>query len=195
MGSSWISNNNADHHLKDIIMEIYLIIMLVLMICGSLYSLHARDLLSAVISYGIVGFGLVISFLLLQAPDLAIVQLVVEIVTLVIMIAVIKDTTEEQDKQTASYSQFIYLLVLLLFTLAFYLAFDKISGSLDPFGQHVTRMATAYTDGVQETGSANLVTGVVFGFRAYDTLGEATVLFTAVIGVLTILRLKGKKGE
>ncbi|MDP8322289.1 MAG: DUF4040 domain-containing protein [Candidatus Stygibacter australis] len=176
-------------------MEIYLIIMLVLMIFGSLYSLHAKDLLSAVISYGIVGFGLVISFLLLQAPDLAIVQVVIEIVTLVIMIAVIKDTTEKEDKQTARFSQFIYLLVLLLFTIAFYLAFDKISGSLSPFGQHATRMATAYTQGVHETGSANLVTGVVFGFRAYDTLGEATVLFTAVIGVLTILRLKGKKGE
>ena len=76
-------------------MEIYLIIMLALMILGSIYSLHANDLLSAVISYGIVGFGLVISFLLLQAPDLAIVQVVVEIITLVIMIAVIKNTTHE----------------------------------------------------------------------------------------------------
>ncbi len=176
-------------------MEIFLIIMLILMICGSLFSLHARDLLSAVISYGIVGFGLVISFLVLQAPDLAIVQVVIEIITLVIMIAVIKNTTEEQDKPKLHFSQFWYFAVLVVFSVIFFVAFDKLSGSLTQFGDHFTRMSTPYITGVTETGSANLVTGVVFGFRAYDTLGEATVLFTAVIGVLTILRLKGKKDE
>ena len=56
------------------------------------------------------------------------------------------------------------------------------------------RMADAYVNGaVEKTGSVNLVTGVVFDFRGYDTLGEATVLVTAVLGVLTILRIKGKK--
>ena len=176
-------------------MEIYLIIMLVLMICGSLFSLHAKDLLSAVISYGIVGFGLVITFLILQAPDLAIVQIVVEIVTLVIMIAVIKDTTSQQDENQFHHSKVLYFTVVIIFAALFFIAFDKIAPMLSTFGNHSTRMATSYIQGSGETGSANLVTGIVFGFRAYDTLGEATVLFTAVIGVLTILRLKGKKDE
>ena len=57
-------------------------------------------------------------------------------------------------------------------------------------------MAGPYIEGATEkTGSANLVTGVVFDFRGYDTLGEATVLVTAVLGVLTILRIKGKKDK
>ena len=176
-------------------MEIYLIIMLVLMILGSIYSLHAKDLLSAVISYGIVGFGLVISFLLLQAPDLAIVQIVIEIVTLVIMIAVIKNTTHEENEKDFYFSTVFYLAAVILFATVFFIVFDKMTGSLSDFGQHFTRMSTAYIEGAHETGSANLVTGVVFDFRAYDTLGEATVLFTAVIGILTILRLIGKKKE
>ena len=41
------------------------------------------------IAMGIVGYGLVICFLLLRAPDLAIVQIVVETITLVIMVAVV----------------------------------------------------------------------------------------------------------
>ena len=42
-----------------------------------------------------------------------------------------------------------------------------------------------------ETGANNAVTGVVFDYRGFDTLGEATVLFTAVAGVvLTFRRLK-----
>lgn len=38
----------------------------------------------------------------------------------------------------------------------------------------------------QQTGSANIVTSVVWDYRAYDTLGEATVLFTAVCSVLML---------
>ncbi len=34
---------------------------------------------------------------------------------------------------------------------------------------------------------------VILDFRAYDTLGEATVLFTAIIGATVILRKKPKK--
>ena len=88
---------------------------------------------------------------------------------------------------------FFYLFILLIFAVIFFFAFDKLN--LNPFGEHTTRMATAYIEGANETGSRNLVTGIVLDFRAYDTLGEATVLFTAVIGILTILRMKGKKGK
>jgi len=34
----------------------------------------------------------------------------------------------------------------------------------------------------------NIVSGVVFDFRGFDTLGEATVLFTAVLGVSLMFR-------
>jgi multisubunit Na+/H+ antiporter MnhB subunit len=34
---------------------------------------------------------------------------------------------------------------------------------------------------------------VILDFRAYDTLGEATVLFTSVIGIMAILRRPGRK--
>ena len=39
-----------------------------------------------------------------------------------------------------------------------------------------------------ETGTNNGVTSVVFDYRGFDTLGEATVLFTAVAGVVMIFR-------
>jgi multisubunit Na+/H+ antiporter MnhB subunit len=39
-----------------------------------------------------------------------------------------------------------------------------------------------------ETGADNGVTSVVFDYRGFDTLGEATVLFTAVAGVILLFR-------
>ncbi|NMD01752.1 MAG: hypothetical protein GYA71_00605 [Bacteroidales bacterium] len=82
---------------------------------------------------------------------------------------------------------------VLLIVVLFYF-FRLAAASLDVFGNSTLRMADAYLErATDRTGSANLVTGVVFDFRGYDTLGEATVLVTAVLGILTILRIKGKK--
>ena len=39
-----------------------------------------------------------------------------------------------------------------------------------------------------ETGTNSGVTTVVFDYRGFDTLGEATILFSAVSGVLMIFR-------
>ena len=39
------------------------------------------------------------------------------------------------------------------------------------------------------------VTATVFDFRGYDTLGEAIVLFTAICGVATVLRVEKKVKE
>lgn len=43
-------------------------------------------------------------------------------------------------------------------------------------------------DSQGETGADNSVTSVVFDYRGFDTLGEATILFTAVAGVILIFR-------
>jgi multicomponent Na+:H+ antiporter subunit B len=42
--------------------------------------------------------------------------------------------------------------------------------------------------GPRETGVPNVVTAVLASYRGYDTLGETTVIFTAGIGVLALLR-------
>ena len=42
--------------------------------------------------------------------------------------------------------------------------------------------------GLQETGAVNIVTGMILDYRAFDTLGESSVLFTAAMVVLFLLR-------
>jgi len=42
--------------------------------------------------------------------------------------------------------------------------------------------------GVAETGVPNVVTAVLASYRGYDTLGETTVIFTAGVGVILLLR-------
>jgi multisubunit Na+/H+ antiporter MnhB subunit len=175
-------------------MEIAISIITGLMILGALYAIHARDLLSAVIACGIVGYGLVICFLLLKAPDLAIVQIVVETISLIIMVAVVLDSSREEQYSKPDAQGYMTAITAIFLVLILFYFFRICISSLDGLGESTLRMAAPYIEGATgKTGSANLVTGVVFDFRGYDTLGEATVLVTAVLGVLTILRIKGKK--
>ncbi|MCX6335060.1 MAG: DUF4040 domain-containing protein [Bacteroidia bacterium] len=177
-------------------MELELAISIItgFMIIGALFAIHAKDLLSSVIACGIVGYSLVICFLLLKAPDLAIVQIVVDTITLIIMVAVVLDSSREEKYiklDTQGYVNAATGVLLIGVLLWFFIASIQ---HLDVLGKSTLRMAGPYIEGAaQKTGSANLVTGVVFDFRGYDTMGEAVVLVTAVLGVLTILRLKGKK--
>jgi len=175
-------------------MELSISIILIFMIAGAIYALHARDLLSAVIAMGIVGYGLVICFLLLKAPDLAIVQIVVETITLVIMVAVVLDSSSKVVEVRFDRRSLMQLLATAIIFAGFFHFFLLAIENLDPLGAHSLRMSEAYIEGaVEKTGSINLVTGVLFDFRAFDTLGEAVILYTAALGSLTLLRLKGKK--
>ena len=111
-------------------MELSISIILCFMIAGAIYALYARDLLSAVIACGIVGYGLVICFLLLKAPDLAIVQIVIETITLIVMVAVVLDSTKEELKaktdNKAIINSALGLLIVLVMLFYFSLAIDHL---------------------------------------------------------------------
>lgn len=61
---------------------------------------------------------------------------------------------------------------------------------MHPFGNPASSAMDQYIidHTVEETGGNNGVTSVVFDYRGFDTLGEATVLFTAVASVVMLFR-------
>ena len=171
-----------------------LILFVVLMILGAIVALESKDLLSGIISLGIIGFALTIVFLVLQAPDLAIVQIVVETLTLIILIAAVLKTTREDTTEAFSARKAFLWFAGLIFIGIFLLAAVKTFQHVPKFGHPTLRMAQLYIDqGLPLTGASNLVAAIILDLRGYDTLGEATVLFTSVIGVITVLRKMGRK--
>jgi hypothetical protein len=42
----------------------------------------------------------------------------------------------------------------------------------------------------QDTGALDIIAAIIFDYRGYDTLFETTVLFAALIGVLSIIGIK-----
>lgn len=71
---------------------------------------------------------------------------------------------------------------------------------MPPFGSPdnpaVNEIPARYLErGVEETGAVNITASVIADYRAYDTLGEVTVLFTAIAAVAATLGARSQKRE
>ena len=169
--------------------ELY--ILLVFMIIGAIIAIETKDLLSSVVAVGAVGLVLSIVFLILKAPDVAITQLVVEILVLIILI---RATLRKDLPLSTSGRWFLNTLITVCFMAMLLFVASRCFRDLPEFGYPIMRVASTYLkEGLAKTGAANIVAAVILDYRAFDTLGEATVLFTAVIGVLAIVRKVGRK--
>ncbi len=79
----------------------------------------------------------------------------------------------------------LLLLTLFLLAVALLLAF----GEARPANQPLGKIAQLYNEQtVAETTSTNVVAAINFDWRAYDTIGEASILLTAVTGVTALMR-------
>ena len=59
----------------------------------------------------------------------------------------------------------------------------------DPDAPAHAHVAPRYIEeGAEETGTTNLVSAILADFRSFDTLGEITVIFTAGVSVILLLR-------
>ncbi len=161
------------------------------MILAAIAAIEVKDLLSSVVAVGSVGFALCLAFLILKAPDLAITQLVVEILCLIILIR----ATINKDLPLVIEGRWVFNTVSTLLFIAVFLFFAYTAlKEMPSFGNPIMSVVKKYlSEGTTKTGAVNLVTAIILDFRAYDTLGEATVLFTSVIGIMAVLRKPGRK--
>lgn len=176
--------------------EIIVIALLLFIIIGALIAIETPNLISAVICLGTVDIGFTIIFLFLKAPDIAITQMVVEVVCLVILIRATISREKAQDSQERKF--FGLMVTAAVIVLLLILCLNVVT-MLGEFGNPVFTRAenapaqTYLNDGMEDTGAANTVASVILDYRGYDTLGEATILFASVIGAVALLRKKPRK--
>jgi multisubunit Na+/H+ antiporter MnhB subunit len=81
----------------------------------------------------------------------------------------------------------VYLLGLIIYLFGFTVAEMPPFG--DPGNPVFNEVSGRYLEqGVSETGAVNIVSSVILDYRAFDTLGEATVLFVAIAAVIATLK-------
>ena len=167
-----------------------MLILTAFVILASIIAVEATGLLSSVISVGAAGLALSVIFLILGAPDLAITQVVVEVLCLVWLI---RATGQDRDTTFGlRRDRFVVAVGLAgggIFIAVVYYAFQSMVG----FGEPLMSLSSQYLQhGMAETGAPNFVTAVLLDFRAYDTLGEATVIFASIVGAYAVIRKVGR---
>ncbi|MEW6081986.1 MAG: hydrogen gas-evolving membrane-bound hydrogenase subunit E [Bacillota bacterium] len=85
------------------------------------------------------------------------------------------------------------LLVVVLVGYMFILAVSELPPYGAPDNPSNNEVASWYNyRALEETGAVNIVAGVILDYRAYDTMIETTVLFTAIIAVMITLKASAK---
>ena len=146
--------------------------------------------LAALTMLSVVGLALCITFAWFSAPDLALTQLAVEVVTLVLFLLGLRwmpKRREGDDPRTAARAWWrrrrdLVLAVLIgsgLAALSYALLTRQAPLSISPFF-----IANALPEG----GGTNVVNVMLVDFRAFDTLGEITVLGIVGLTVYALLR-------
>jgi multisubunit Na+/H+ antiporter MnhB subunit len=89
---------------------------------------------------------------------------------------------------------FIFVLTMLFFILSYSIMQMPALGSVDnPSYNETTRYYL--NNSTSETGAQNVIAAIITDYRAFDTLGETTVLFTSIAAVLSVLAGFNKHGK
>ncbi|MGE0444035.1 MAG: Na+/H+ antiporter subunit B [Vicinamibacterales bacterium] len=156
----------------------------VMIVAAAIAATLSRSTMGAVLSLGAVGYGVATTFLMFGAPDLAMTQFSVETLTVLIYVMVFRHfrglgalsptLVRTRDALIAiGGGTFITALVLAVATTETPPGLREFFAEAAPVLGH----------------GRNIVNVILVDFRAFDTLGEITVLTTAAIGVRALLRL------
>jgi len=154
-----------------------------IIVAGAIAAAVARSTMSAVLALGAVGYGVAMTFLGFGAPDLAMTQFSVETLTVLIYVLVFRHfrTLGELSPRLVRVRDGLVAVGTGIF----------ISGLLLLVA--TTETAPRLKEYFAEFGPTlghgrNIVNVILVDFRAFDTLGEITVLASAAIGVRGLLR-------
>lgn len=158
-------------------------------ICAIAAAVQAKyHRLAALILMGGAGLTVCLTFVWLSAPDLALTQLMVEVVTTVLLLLGLR-WLPKRSETLRSGSRIRPRRVMDLFislVVAGGVAWLSYAIMTQPAGNTVASyfLENAYAEG----GGTNVVNVILVDFRAFDTLGEITVLAIVALTVFALLR-------
>lgn len=155
----------------------------VLLLAGAMGATMMRNRLATVLMVGVTGYGCGAVFAFHGAPDLALTQFLVETVTLVIFVLVLRTLPAEVDQDSVGRHRLPRALLALavgatvttLAAFAMAARTDRSIATLLPAAAHARGHG------------ANTVNVLLVDIRAWDTLGEISVLLVAATGVASMV--------
>jgi multicomponent Na+:H+ antiporter subunit A len=155
-----------------------------LLVCvAAIGTANVKRRLGAVLFLSAVGYGVAVLFVIQGAPDLALTQMLIETLTLGLFVLVLHHlpTHFENIGWRLRQASRLILSILTGVTAGAFALWAAASRQAAPLsGEYLTRSQP-------EGGGANVVNVILTDFRAYDTLGEITVLTVVALGAAALI--------
>lgn len=162
--------------------------LLLLMAATALAIARVRNLFAVVVLSGLYSFLMATVLVVLDAVDVAMTEASVGAgISTVLLLGTLYLTKSEEGPP--GHRPLVPLIVALVTGgLLVYgtLGLPEFGKSESVIHHHV--VPRYLQEGLAETSVPNVVTAVLASYRGYDTLGETTVIFTAGVGVMLLLR-------
>ncbi|WP_436923803.1 hydrogen gas-evolving membrane-bound hydrogenase subunit E [Halosimplex amylolyticum] len=180
-------------------LEPALVVVLGVAVVGALAVAAAPSHISGVLTLSIVGFMVAIFYILGSAPDLALTQLVIETLVLVIFLLVLDKLPAfygTVDRLKAARDAVVAGAVGL--TVSVTVLLSTAAGPDDVIAQYFVANGGVPAEHdpifVNAGGGGNIVNVILVDFRAFDTLGEISVVAMAALSVITLIAMR-ERGE
>jgi multicomponent Na+:H+ antiporter subunit A len=160
------------------------VILAALAVIAAIVTVRARTRLSAIISIGVVGVAITLFFVFFSAPDLALTQLLVDVLTVVLLVLVfyrIPPRTLPPIPRARIILNAALATAVGIFGF-FLVLFSAGTPYFPPIADYFSLNSVALGHG------ANIVNVILVDFRGFDTMGEITVLAIAAVGGYAVLR-------
>ncbi|MGB2572026.1 Na+/H+ antiporter subunit A [Micromonospora citrea] len=157
---------------------------------AALFAVAARRRLTAMLLVGVTGYGTAMLFVLHGAPDLALTQFLVETATIAVFVLVLRRLPERFSARPLRRSRYVRRLIglavgVVLAGLALVAATAR---TAEP-------ISVAFPDlAVLQGYGRNVVNVTLVDLRAWDTMGEISVLVVAATGVASLIFERSRTG-
>lgn len=159
------------------------LVVAVVIVVAAVLTVRSRRRLKAVLLLGVTGYGSATLFLLHGAPDLALTQVLVETVSLVVFVLVMRRLPEYFTDRPLTRSRYwrIAIGALVAAAVAGFMIVSTGARTETPVSAAFPREAVAFG------GGRNIVNVTLVDIRAWDTMGEIAVLVAAATGVASLV--------
>lgn len=161
------------------------ILLALVAVAGALTAVIAREYLTPIIALSVVGLVVTLWFVLFAAPDLALTQLLVEVLLFVLIILILAKLPVTRPPRLSSPAHLRNILLALGMGLFGFVLVILTAGNpyFTPVSEELLRVAP-----LGSHGGANVVNVILVDFRGFDTFGEMTVIAIAGLGVFSLVR-------
>lgn len=157
-------------------------VLATLILAGAALTVFTRSRITAIAALGVVGIGTALVFIFFGAPDVAITQLMVEVLV-VVLVAVVMLRLPRLESAPTYFRPGHALVAVSVGTVVALMLLAVLSAPID-------RRLSDYFEVTSwpEAFGRNIVNVILVDFRALDTFGEVAVVVVAALSAVALLR-------